>query len=216
MTLVRERDHTTAGEAHGTRRHRRPRRFVVAVGAGLIGLAVLAAWLRVDVFGPPAVYVVGDSITALSQTAITQALASAGYDPTVTAAPGVKIGQAQANMSSLARNEPWAWIIELGTNDAAASDAIWPLPFLSEWSLMSSSPCVIYVTVSPRAGLVGAAINASMTKLAASRRNVHILDWGRMEYQNPAWVSVDGIHPTPAGEAMLAALETNELQHACS
>jgi lysophospholipase L1-like esterase len=54
-----------------------------------------------------------------------------------------------------------------------------------------------------------------MHKLAEAHPNVHLLDWGTIEYQNPAWLSGDGIHPTPAGQAALAALETQELQHAC-
>ena len=54
-----------------------------------------------------------------------------------------------------------------------------------------------------------------MQKLAEAHSNVHLLDWGDIEYQNPAWLTADGIHPTPAGQAALAALETQELHHAC-
>jgi hypothetical protein len=54
-----------------------------------------------------------------------------------------------------------------------------------------------------------------MLALARAHHNVHLLDWGNIEYQNPSWVEGDGIHPTAAGQAVLAQLETNELRNAC-
>jgi hypothetical protein len=123
----------------------------------------------------------------------------------------VKIGQSQAEITALARQQPWAWIIELGTNDAGARDTVWPEQFLAEWSLVSPASCVIYVTVSPRAGPVAQQIDASMQKLAEQHSNVHLLDWGNIEYQNPAWLSGDGIHPSAAGQATLAMLEAQLL-----
>jgi lysophospholipase L1-like esterase len=184
---------------------------VLAVAA----VAALTAWLWHDLTSGRSVYVVGDSITYLSEAAISADLSKAGFQPDISATPGVKIGQSLANITALAQNQPWAWIIELGTNDAGAQDTVWPEQFLAEWSAVSPARCVIYVTVSPRVGVVAQQIDAAMQKLAQAHSNVHLLDWGNLEYQNPAWVSGDGIHPTPAGQAALAALETQELQHAC-
>lgn len=178
-------------------------------------MAGLTAWLWEDLTANRTVYVVGDSITYLSEASISSDFSNAGYQADITATPGVKIGQSQANVSALAQNQPFAWIIELGTNDAGAQDSVWPEQFLAEWSAVSPASCVIYVTVSPRAGVVGQQIDASMQKLAQAHSNVHLLDWGNIEYQNPGWVTEDGIHPTPAGQAALALLETQTLQHSC-
>jgi lysophospholipase L1-like esterase len=191
------------------------RRVVLVVGCAVLAVAGLTAWLWEDLTSHSAVYVVGDSITYLSEASISADLSNAGYQPQISATPGVKIGQSQAEITALAQSQPWAWIIELGTNDAGAQDTVWPEQFLAEWSVVSSAKCVIYVTVSPRAGPVAQQIDASMQQLAGSHSNVHLLDWGTIEYQNPSWVNADGIHPTPAGQATLAALETQELRHAC-
>jgi lysophospholipase L1-like esterase len=184
---------------------------VLAVAA----VAALTAWLWDDLTSNRTVYVVGDSITYLSEAAISADLSNAGYQPDISATPGVKIGQSLGNITALAQHQPAAWIIELGTNDAGAQDTVWPEQFLAVWSAVSSASCVIYVTVSPRVGVVAQQIDASIQKLAQAHSNVHVLDWGNLEYQNPAWVSGDGIHPTPAGQAALAAFETHALQHDC-
>jgi lysophospholipase L1-like esterase len=193
----------------------RRRRPVLVVAGAVVAVAALTAWLWEDLTSNRAVYVVGDSITYLSEPSISSDFSNAGYQPTISATPGVKIGQSQAEITALAQNQPWAWIIELGTNDAGAQDTVWPEQFLAEWSLVSSATCVIYVTVSPRAGPVAQQIDASMQKLAQAHSNSHLLDWGNIEYQNPAWLTGDGIHPTPAGQAALAVLETQELHRAC-
>lgn len=173
----------------------------------------LAAWLWEDLTPRPAVYVVGDSITYLSELDLSAAFSNAGYRPTISATPGVKIGQARAEIAALSQNQPRAWIIELGTNDAGAHDTVWPEQFLAEWTAISPAKCVIYVTVSPRAGPVSQQIDSSIEGLALQHPNVHVLDWGTIEYQNPTWVEGDNIHPTPAGQAALAGLETQELHH---
>ncbi|HWF16226.1 MAG TPA: hypothetical protein VG244_08620 [Acidimicrobiales bacterium] len=178
-------------------------------------MAGLSAWLWEHLGSQPAVYVVGDSITALSQPSISAALTDTGYQATISATPGVKLGQAQTEVRTLAQHQPWAWIIELGTDDAGASNAAWPQPFLEEWASIAPATCVIYVTVSPRAGPVAMQIDSSIATLAGAHPNVHVLDWGQIEYGNSSWVSADGIHPTPQGETALAGLELQELRHAC-
>jgi lysophospholipase L1-like esterase len=193
----------------------RRRRLVLLVAVAVI-LAGLVAWLWEDLTSNQSVYVVGDSITYLSEAPISADLSNAGYQPTISATPGVKIGQSEDKIAALAQSQPYAWIIELGTNDAGARDTVWPQQFLAEWSAISPASCVLYVTVSPRAGAVAQQINASIQKLAQTQHNVHVLDWGNIEYQNPGWVSGDGIHPTTAGQAALAALETQELHRDCS
>ncbi len=164
---------------------------------------------------PPTVAVVGDSITELSQQSIETSLTQAGYHPTVQAVIGIEMAQAVPSIDQLAQQDPNDWIIELGTNDAGRNNPLWELPFLDIWHQVRSSGCVIYVSVSQRAGPIATQINASLAGLARAHANVHILDWGSLEYLNPAWLEPDLIHPTPAGQAELAALETQEIRHSC-
>jgi hypothetical protein len=217
MTLVTEqlgaRSPVPRGRQGKSRRGRR--RVVLFVGCAVLALAGLTAWLWEDLTSNHAVYVVGDSITYLSQASIAADLSNSGFQPTIKATPGVKIGQSQAEITTLAQNQPWAWVVELGTNDAGAHDTVWPQQFLAEWSLISPASCVVYVSVSPRAGAVAQQIDGAIQKLSVLHRNVHVLDWGNIEYQNPAWLARDGIHPTPAGQAALAGLETQALNRDC-
>jgi hypothetical protein len=71
------------------------------------------------------------------------------------------------------------------------------------------------VTVSPRSGPLAGQIDSSIDKLAQSHPNVRVLDWGHIEYENHAWVTVDHIHPTKQGQAELAGLEMQEVAHGC-
>jgi lysophospholipase L1-like esterase len=74
---------------------------------------------------------------------------------------------------------------------------------------------VIYVSVSPRAGPIADQIDESLAGLAQDHTNVHVLDWGHLSSGNPAWLEPDNIHPTPAGQAELAALESQALHQYC-
>jgi lysophospholipase L1-like esterase len=161
------------------------------------------------------VAVVGDSITALSRTDVSAVLTQAGFQPVVEATPGVKMAQAAATIDQLSQQSPTDWIIELGTNDAGGNNRLWSEAFLAEWQRVESSDCVIYVSVSPRAGAIATQIDTAFAGLAAKHANVHVLDWGRLEYDHPGWVEPDTIHPTPAGQAELAGLEAQALQHDC-
>ena len=165
--------------------------------------------------GTPTVAVVGDSITKLSQQSIATSLTQAGYHPIVQAVIGIEMVQAVSSIDQLAQQDPNDWIIELGTNDAGRNNPSWQLPFLDIWHQVRSSGCVIYVSVSQRAGPIATQINTSLAGLARAHANVHILDWGSLEYLNPAWLEPDLIHPTPAGQVELAALETQEIRHSC-
>ncbi|MGO9853471.1 MAG: GDSL-type esterase/lipase family protein [Acidimicrobiales bacterium] len=165
--------------------------------------------------GHPTVAVVGDSITELSEQSIEASLTQAGYHPMVQAVIGIEMAQAVPSIDQFAEQDPNDWIVELGTNDAGRNNQLWELPFLAIWHQVRSSGCVIYVSVSQRAGPIATQINASLAGLARAHANVHILDWGSLEYLNPAWLEPDLIHPTPAGQAELAALETQEIRHSC-
>ena len=165
--------------------------------------------------GRPTVAMVGDSITALSRHSIATSLGEAGYQPSIEAVIGIELEQAVPLVDQLAEQKPNDWIIELGTNDAGRDNPLWALPLLAEWKQVRSSGCVIYLSVSPHAGPIAAQINDSLAELARAHANVHILDWGNLEYGNPAWIEPDMIHPTPAGQAELASLEAQVLRRYC-
>ena len=164
---------------------------------------------------PPTVAVVGDSITDLSRQSIAASLTQAGFHPVVHAVIGIEMAQAVPWVDQLAQQHPSDWIIELGTNDAGRNNPSWTLPFLAVWHQVRSTGCVIYLSVSQRAGPIATQINASLARLALTHANVHVLDWGNLEYLNPAWTEPDLIHPTPAGQSELAAVETQELRRYC-
>ncbi|HEY7948550.1 MAG TPA: GDSL-type esterase/lipase family protein [Acidimicrobiales bacterium] len=189
------------------------RRWILVLVASIAVLAVV--WTVHDLQTPATVYGVGDSISAIAHPAIATALAAAGYQPTINAVPGAKLGQAQPLIARLAARQPAAWIIELGSDDAGAGNRAWALPFAAVWDAVSPARCVIYVTLSPRTGPLAAAINAAIAGLARSHPNVHVLPWGTTEYDQPGWVRPDLIHPTPAGAQELASLEVAMLRSSC-
>jgi lysophospholipase L1-like esterase len=181
---------------------------VVLLGAGV--------WVALDeLTSSPTVAVVGDSITALSRQWIAVSLFDAGHLSTIDAAPGITMAQAEPAITQLAHQHPSAWIIELGTNDALGKNPLWGEPILAEWQQVRSSQCVIYVSVSPRSGPIAAQIDTALAGLAHEQANVHVLDWGNLEYANPAWLEPDKIHPTPAGQAELGSLEAQEVHRYC-
>jgi hypothetical protein len=193
-----------------------------------MALLVTGIWLGPDLasFRKPAtaapgfssrhtVALVGDSITALSRQSIATSLAEAGYQSSIEAVNGIELVSAVPWVDQLAEQKPNDWIIELGTNDAGRNNPLWALPFLDDWQQVRSSGCVIYLSVSLRAGPIAAQINASLAQLARAHANVHILDWGRLEYANRTWIEPDMIHPTPTGQAELAALEAQMLRRYC-
>jgi GDSL-like Lipase/Acylhydrolase family len=182
----------------------------------ILAAGIVVVWLVVDeLIAAPQVDVVGDSITALSQPAIASSLAKNGFNPVIDGVVGIRIAQAAPGVSQLAQNQPFGWVIELGTNDAGGGNTQWMLPFLSVWRTISAARCVVYVTVSPRDGAIAAGINAAIRSLAQSHSNVHVLDWGNLEYTQSGWVEPDEIHPTPAGQAALAYAEATTLQKDC-
>ena len=196
----------------------RPQRVRRQIVVSLAAVVLLGAgvWVTLDeLTSSSKVAVVGDSITALSRQWIAFSLFDAGYSSTIDAVPGITMAQAEPAITQLAQQHPSVWIIELGTNDALGKNPLWGEPILAEWQQVRSSQCVIYVSVSPRTGLIAAQIDTALAGLARGHANVHVLDWGNLEYQNPSWLEPDKIHPTPAGQAELGSLEAQEVRRYC-
>ena len=156
------------------------------------------------------VFVLGDSITALSSTDLAKALRG-HYDYEIDGWSGQTIdGQFPTMTKEVDDTAAQDWVVELGTNDLFNGNRQIVEDFDDEVDLLWRQPCVVLVTVSPRlAG--GAALNAAIDGVSRVLPTFHVLDWGTLEYLNPSWVRPDHIHPTAAGSSALAGFELRAL-----
>ncbi len=195
-----------------------------------IGVVLLATGLIVACTGcyegnpgGPRVGDVGDSITTLA-TGDIQSDLSPSYAWQVDGKNGFTMAEQLPALEAIdndPQGAPADWIVELGTNDADFhQNPNWQTDYDNEINAVSEASCVILVTVSPVLGFNGPLapdLNNAMRETAASDpTKYHVLDWGNIEYENPAWVSnQDDIHETPAGAQELASLELSSLQTDC-
>jgi len=161
---------------------------------------------------------VGDSITWLSGNAIESAL-NPSYFLQLNGYPGATIANQFPTIEAFEQDPngaPSDWIIELGTNDMVFNIPNWSAAFQNQISYLSKAHCVVLLTVSPRIkNPATAKLNKMIKATPLSHSNMHVLNWGEIEYQNPAWLNPDGIHPTSAGQTELAKLELKDLKHYC-
>src|SRR5580704_770457 len=171
---------------------------------------------------PPSTRVadVGDSITMLSTNAIESALSPSYFlqingfvaDTMADQFPTIEAFQNDPT------GAPTDWIIELGTNDMLGKNPNWSAGFQNEVNYLSRAHCVVLLTVSPQLKSIDSAtpaLNKMIKSAPLNHKNMHILDWGTIEYQNPSWLYADGIHPTPGGQTELASLELKALKKNC-
>ena len=99
----------------------------------------------------------------------------------------------------------------IGTNWAFELDA--------EVAYLQHAGCVIFVTVgtdeSVLPGPMPEFLSTMVSHVAAQHPNMHVLDWGNIEYLEPSWLEPDHVHPTAAGAHELASLELQALQMDC-
>jgi hypothetical protein len=171
-------------------------------------------------FAGPRAAVVGDSIVGLAACATAADLGEryayriSGINNATMATQLPTILKFKADPAG----SPKDWVIELGTNDAGPSQNLnWLTDFDNQFAAIQSAPCIVFVTLSPilaYLGPIATAINNAIATTAAAHSNVHILDWGNIEYQHPGWTSPDdAIHPTPAGGRALASLIRQSLDN---
>jgi lysophospholipase L1-like esterase len=155
------------------------------------------------------VAIIGDSITVLSEAAITHSLHQ--YHVFMDAVSGTRMADHLGTLEKLASDaQPWDWLIELGTNDALpepATNPNWAADFDNEVTAVQAQRCVVFVTVNPRFAPIGPEIDAAIASAVASHPNFHSLDWGDTEFKKPGWLDSDGIHPSKSGAVELAKLE---------
>ena len=201
---------------------------LLTVPALLAGGLALSACYAGNLSGPK-VGVVGDSITAASQRVWCNCISNAiapKYAYQISGVSGATMTDQFGTVEKFQHNpegSPNDWIIELGTNNddwgGKALDANWAFEFDAEVAYLQHAGCVIFVTVGTDQpvlpGPMPELLNALISRAAAQHPNMHVLDWGNIEYLEPSWLLPDHVHPTAAGAHELASLELQALQRDC-
>jgi lysophospholipase L1-like esterase len=183
---------------------------VLVVAVSVLGLVTTQP---TQVRSKKTVVFVGDSISYISGGAIGYAFRH-GYTVEFEAGVGKTMAEMLPAVKMLASAHPWAFVVELGTNDALYDIPGWKAAFANEENALASQRCVVFITVTPK-GPVRAGVNAAIAAAVKTHSNFHALDWGAVGYGEPAWVEPDGIHPTAAGQKELATLELAAVRKDC-
>jgi len=185
----------------------------------VIAVAIARTWDRRRTVG-----VVGDSITFIAGTDISGSLGH-GYKADVQAGIGRRTDQMLPTLQAVVRRHPYAVVVNLGTNDArqAESHPNWRTAFDKMVAILTPTRCSILTTIStglggePGSASVASGINASIAAAAAAHRNFHIVDWNAAVHgpDGARLLVSDHVHPSPAGQLVLASLVRNALNHNC-
>jgi lysophospholipase L1-like esterase len=171
----------------------------------------------------PAVAVVGDSITFLARDDIGAAL-HGDYDADIQAVVGRRIDEMLPTIERVTGNRPFAIVVNLGSNDAlqAGSHPDWRAGFDRMLMLLAPQRCVLVTTINTRlpgradTQRVAGAINRALFVARREHSNVHVIDWNAAVQTNGSTLlSTDDIHPSPAGQLMLASLIRAALAKDC-
>jgi lysophospholipase L1-like esterase len=190
------------------------------VVAGVVLLAGLAGCGT----SKPRVAVVGDSITVVAGGAITRDLHSR-YRPDIQAQLGQRIDQMLPTLAQQLRRHPSVVVVNLGTNDMlqAQMHPDWQSGFVRLVAMVSSSPCVVFVTISSlgRSNIsvpaVADDIDSAIAHAVLDHRNFHVVDWNVLVHARDglSLLLPDKVHPSPAGTQRLAGAIRDALQHDC-
>lgn len=186
----------------------------VVVGiVAIIAVGVLIWLLRPD----PPVAVIGDSITAGSESELRRSLGS-DFALTVDGRPGFRVAEqmpAAENAASLPFEQV---IINLGTNDVMGADQDLDQSIASMAqmvALFGAADCIHLVTVSEQmiSGAVdaparAAAFNDGLEAIAASDSRIDLVDWSAIvaewQAEHPGeLLTSDTVHPTDEGNDLL-------------
>lgn len=167
----------------------------------------------------PKVAVLGDSITSLSRQEIAHRLEGRG-SLSIAAVPGRTIAQMSPAVGVItAAGPPFAWVINLGTNDALQRNINAPNDYRDLVAKVAGAPCVVLTTINDFGGfggfggfgdaypIIARALNATIVELAARYPNARVLDWNAVAraHQSDGVLAADGLHPTRAGQNLYAA-----------
>ncbi len=180
----------------------------------------------------PHVTVTGDSITDLTAPALRNELAST-YSSSILAVPGATMAMMTPMLRDQLHDVPDAAVINLGTNDALSDNHHWARDLAEIRAAVAPLPCVEFVTLNDtaadrfdsffvrRRSTIAARINVALRRLAATSANVHLVDWKAAVDADAApdgadVLTSDGIHPSPIGQAWLAAHIHAAIDRDCS
>src|SRR5262245_45850228 len=179
---------------------------VVVAASGLAGCSG-------DIEKPGPVLLAGDSIFYLATGDLNQALQSDGWQVVIDAYPGAGIqggGYAPLDWPSRLADlvgsvHPAAVVIELGTNGCDGCSSLADAIDADLASVPGADP-VLWLTVNtegPRADL-GRQVNAALTDATHRHRNLELLRYDEWMRGRTDLVPADDVHPTAAGNEVLA------------
>jgi lysophospholipase L1-like esterase len=182
---------------------------------------VIVVWARSN---QKRVSIIGDSITFFAGTDESAALGSS-FHVDAHAGIGRRIDEMLPAVRQAARSDPFAIVVNLGTNDArqATSHPDWTTAYNQMIAALSDQRCVLLTTINTlmpgEAGVTSVAedINAAQVAAVASHPNFHVIDWNTAIHapSGSGLLMADRVHPNPAGQLALAALVRNAVTHDC-
>ena len=194
---------------------------VLVVLVVIAAVAVIVLWARSD---QKPVAIVGDSITFYAGTDESAALGSA-YRVDVHAGIGKRIDEMLPAVKRAARADPFALVVNLGTNDAcqASSHPQWRPAFNAMIATLADEQCVLLTTINtlmpgePGVTSVADDINAAEVAAVASHPSFHIIDWNAAVHapNGLGLLMADRVHPNNKGQLALAALVRNAVKRDC-
>jgi lysophospholipase L1-like esterase len=167
------------------------------------------------------VAVVGDSITYLSASDITEDLEGMGYDPSVVGKIGYTAAQVAPNVTAARGQDPAIVLFELGTNDVTRSDrGQGSAADFERWmnSYIAQFPhsCLIATTVSSHRPSLTMDRTADEINAWLHQKFALVVDWNSYEWsqrqKDIAIVEPDEVHPNEVGQAALAQLDLAAVQ----
>jgi lysophospholipase L1-like esterase len=182
--------------------------------ATLGALAVsLGAFARTEAPTPHTVLDLGDSLSVGTDPYLRKQLR--GYRIDRLYDVGLHAYEAATIVEQTRVALPSVLVVSAGTNDD-------PRIVSTFWRAVSAivraaggGRCVVWPTIArpPAAGASYDGLNRALTRVAARRPNLVLVDWRKMVRRNPAWLSRDGVHVSVAGYraravAIAAAVKT--------
>jgi lysophospholipase L1-like esterase len=199
-----------------------------AVACTLLALLVAGPFAMACSNKGDSVAVIGDSITALDQSAMNEQLGGT-YELVVTGNFGKTVAEVMPEAKVLAQRSYDQVIINLGTNDVLQALPVdTSMAALREMiGLFDSASCIHLVDINEHMVVQGTGIsrtaeaerfNAALEDLVSSDPRVSVVDWnevaaGALNDQEPPFSSLtqDSIHPTADGNTELNQLYATAL-----
>jgi lysophospholipase L1-like esterase len=166
---------------------------------------------------PASMVMIGDSISALSQTRLDEVLGSIGFGTVTINAESsrrIEVGEKKPTNGLdvisfiAAANRPEMWVIELGTNDAGlyASDADYQGLIDAMLDVIGADAPLVWVNTYREDHLDGCAqFNGLLQRSLDARGNATVADWYQQCITNAETILTDdGVHPNETGIAVFA------------